>query len=150
MDRREFLKLAAMAGAATAVGCDASGRSRGYPFQVDEEVCRGCQLCLGLCKAEAIKCDVRSTYTVIKDKCTGCGRCTHNCRYGAAKLGPDLKSSINRTKCVLCGKCFAGCPYSAIKADLVTARIDQFKCIHCGECVKLEFCPYDSIYSTYL
>ncbi len=148
--RREFLKLVGLAGAASAVGCDASGRTRGYPFQVDEDVCRGCQLCLGHCKADAIRCPVRSKYTVQKDICTGCGTCTHACRYGAARLGSDHKSSIDPAKCQLCGKCFAACPYSAIRADRVTARVDQFQCIHCGECVELKFCPYDAIYSSVL
>jgi len=54
--------------------------------EIDEELCAGCQLCVGLCPFTAITYDKEKGISVINDAlCKGCGTCVSACPSGAAQ-----------------------------------------------------------------
>jgi heterodisulfide reductase subunit A len=54
--------------------------------EIDEELCAGCQLCIGLCPFTAITYDKEKGVSVINDTlCKGCGTCVAACPSGASR-----------------------------------------------------------------
>ncbi len=54
--------------------------------EIDENLCAGCQLCIGLCPFTAITYDKEKGVSVINDAlCKGCGTCVAACPSGASK-----------------------------------------------------------------
>ena len=54
--------------------------------EIDEEICCGCNTCIGLCPFSAIHRDVEKKVAVIDDTlCRGCGTCVAACPTGATK-----------------------------------------------------------------
>jgi heterodisulfide reductase subunit A len=54
--------------------------------EIDEELCAGCQLCIGLCPFTAITYDKEKGVSVINDAlCKGCGTCVAACPSGASR-----------------------------------------------------------------
>lgn len=54
--------------------------------EIDEELCAGCQLCVGLCPFTAITYDKEKGISVINDTlCKGCGTCVAACPSGASQ-----------------------------------------------------------------
>lgn len=54
--------------------------------EIDENLCAGCQLCIGLCPFTAISYDKQKGVSVINDAlCKGCGTCVAACPSGASK-----------------------------------------------------------------
>lgn len=54
--------------------------------EIDEELCAGCQLCIGLCPFTAITYDKEKGISVINDAlCKGCGTCVAACPSGASR-----------------------------------------------------------------
>jgi heterodisulfide reductase subunit A len=52
---------------------------------IDAELCAGCQECLELCPARAIRFDDARRVSVVEERlCQGCGACAAQCRSGAA------------------------------------------------------------------
>lgn len=52
-------------------------------YQIDEEKCIGCGLCLKECPAEAIVGQTKAVHRIIQDKCIKCGACSEVCRSDA-------------------------------------------------------------------
>jgi len=52
-------------------------------FHIDEELCRGCGLCLENCPGGAITGEKKRPHTILPEKCTKCGICLETCRYNA-------------------------------------------------------------------
>ncbi len=54
--------------------------------EIDEDLCAGCQLCIGLCPFTAITYDKEKGVSVINDSlCKGCGSCVAACPSGASQ-----------------------------------------------------------------
>ncbi len=54
--------------------------------EIDEELCSGCQVCIGLCPFTAITYDKEKGISVINDAlCKGCGTCVAACPSGASQ-----------------------------------------------------------------
>lgn len=54
---------------------------------IDEDICVGCKVCIGLCPYSAIEFDERRGVSVVNDAvCKGCGSCAGYCPSGAAKI----------------------------------------------------------------
>lgn len=54
--------------------------------EVDEDLCCGCKLCVGLCSYKAITCDnLKNNVAINKVLCRGCGVCAATCPSGAIK-----------------------------------------------------------------
>lgn len=54
--------------------------------EIDEELCAGCQLCIGLCPFTAITYDKEKGVSVVNDAlCKGCGTCVAACPSGASR-----------------------------------------------------------------
>jgi len=54
--------------------------------EIDEELCAGCQICVGLCPFTAITFDKEKGISVINDAlCKGCGTCVAACPSGASQ-----------------------------------------------------------------
>lgn len=66
--------------------------SAGPCFIIDPIVCRGCGLCAGACRFEAIRCDPESgRYAIVPELCERCGACLDACPVGAV-LTPDKEA----------------------------------------------------------
>jgi heterodisulfide reductase subunit A len=53
--------------------------------EIDEELCAGCQICVGLCPFTAISYDKEKGISIINDAlCKGCGTCVSACPCGAS------------------------------------------------------------------
>ncbi|MBU1241179.1 4Fe-4S binding protein [Myxococcota bacterium] len=55
-------------------------------FTIDEELCKGCTLCLKKCPVEAIKGAAKAPHYIIDDLCVRCGVCRDVCRFDAVKV----------------------------------------------------------------
>ncbi len=54
--------------------------------EIDEDICCGCNTCIGLCPYSAIHRDIEKNISVVDDTlCRGCGTCVAACPTGAAK-----------------------------------------------------------------
>ncbi|MCX7974316.1 MAG: 4Fe-4S binding protein [Candidatus Aminicenantes bacterium] len=54
--------------------------------EINEELCSGCQICIGLCPFKAITYDREKDISVVNDAlCKGCGTCVAACPSGAAQ-----------------------------------------------------------------
>jgi heterodisulfide reductase subunit A len=62
---------------------------------IDEELCSGCQICVGLCPFTAITYDKEKDISVINDAlCKGCGTCVAACPSGASQQKHFLDKQI--------------------------------------------------------
>jgi NADH:ubiquinone oxidoreductase subunit F (NADH-binding)/Pyruvate/2-oxoacid:ferredoxin oxidoreductase delta subunit len=52
-------------------------------YHIDEELCKGCGLCVKKCPVDAIVGSPKKTHYIVADKCIGCGTCLDVCRPGA-------------------------------------------------------------------
>ncbi|MEN8244564.1 MAG: FAD-dependent oxidoreductase [Thermodesulfobacteriota bacterium] len=75
--------------AAEALALSASGHVAVSPMisYIDEDICIGCQVCIGLCPYSAIEFNPRKGVSVVNEAvCKGCGSCSGHCPSGAAKV----------------------------------------------------------------
>ena len=61
-----------------------------YQASVNQELCNGCQTCMGRCMFKAIEMvkvpgSKKLKSQVIKDKCMGCGLCVYTCEQKAIR-----------------------------------------------------------------
>jgi len=79
----------AKAAASMAQALTSLGRVEVQPMvsSIDEDICVGCKVCIGLCPYSAIEFDDRRGISVVNDAvCKGCGSCAGYCPSGAAKI----------------------------------------------------------------
>jgi len=55
-------------------------------FYIDNDVCKGCDLCRKNCPANAIGGAVRERHFIDRDACIKCGNCINNCSFNAIKV----------------------------------------------------------------
>jgi len=75
--------------AAEALALSASGHVAVSPMisHIDEDICIGCQVCIGLCPYAAIEFNPRKGVSYVNEAvCKGCGSCSGHCPSGAAKV----------------------------------------------------------------
>jgi heterodisulfide reductase subunit A len=75
--------------AAEALALSASGHVAVSPMisHIDENICIGCQVCIGLCPYSAIEFDSRKGVSIVNEAvCKGCGSCSGHCPSGAAAV----------------------------------------------------------------
>ena len=54
-----------------------------FKYEIDEEACTGCGICLKNCPDEAIRGERREVHVIEQDKCTMCGTCFDKCPFTA-------------------------------------------------------------------
>ena len=82
--------------------------------------------------------------------CVGCELCVNVCRFEAIALNDYGVAEVNEDKCIACGKCIqSGCP-SVVLSDEKhprtgkrKARIEPVTCVGCGICTTK--CKFDAI-----
>ncbi len=50
---------------------------------VDQEKCKGCQMCEKVCETGAISGEKKEPHTIDQEKCIQCGECLAKCKLGA-------------------------------------------------------------------
>ena len=75
--------------------------------------CVGCELCVNVCRFEAIALNDYGVAEVNEDKCIACGICQKLCPAGAITVTDNL-SYIDESVCLSCGQCAVKCPRHAI------------------------------------
>jgi len=55
-------------------------------FTIDEEACKGCQLCSKNCPQEAIRGERKEPHTIEQEKCIKCGVCAEVCKFDAVSV----------------------------------------------------------------
>jgi len=68
-------------------------------------------------KCPAKVCRSLVVYQILEDKCTGCGVCLKNCPFNAISGERKKPHVINQDACVKCGICFDSCKFDAIRVD---------------------------------
>ena len=52
-------------------------------YEIDNELCEGCGLCLKKCASEAILGEKKMPHYIVQEKCIKCGMCVETCRFNA-------------------------------------------------------------------
>jgi NADP-reducing hydrogenase subunit HndC len=65
-------------------------------------------------KCRAGKCSALCNYNIIQDKCKRCTLCVKECPVGAIPGDRQNGFTIDAAKCIACGRCFTACRFSAI------------------------------------
>ncbi len=55
-------------------------------YEIDNELCKGCTICMKNCPSEAIVGEPKKAHYIIQDKCIQCGMCFEVCRFNAVKV----------------------------------------------------------------
>ncbi len=63
--------------------CDAKACRELLTYEIDEELCRGCGLCVKPCPSEAIIGSPKSPHHIIPERCVACGTCVDVCNLHA-------------------------------------------------------------------
>ena len=82
--------------------------------------------------------------------CVGCELCVNVCKFEAIALNEYGVAEVDEDKCIACGKCIqSGCP-SVVLSDEKhprtgkrKARIEPVTCVGCGICAQI--CPVHAI-----
>lgn len=53
------------------------------PLKVDQEKCKGCQMCEKVCETGAISGEKKEPHSIDPEKCVRCGECLAKCKVGA-------------------------------------------------------------------
>ena len=69
--------------------------------------------------------------------CVGCELCVNVCKFEAIALNEYGVAEVNEDKCIACGKCVRTCFYDAITKNSKQMEIDKSKCDGCGLCTQL-------------
>ena len=68
-------------------------------------------------KCPAKSCSLLVSYNIDEEKCTGCGLCVKNCPADAITGEKKQVHIINHDICVKCGKCITSCSFNAVYKD---------------------------------
>lgn len=96
--------------------------------KINEELCTGCGMCVGVCPKGIIGTHKKSQQVVVK--CFNCD------------LGKYTRKACS-VGCIGCKRCEKTCQFDAIHVEKNKATIDYKKCTNCGECVGV--CPVKCI-----
>ena len=84
------------------------------------------------------------------EKCVGCELCVNVCKFEAIALNEYGVAEVDEDKCIACGKCIqSGCPSVVLsdekhpKTGKRKARIEPVTCVGCGICAQI--CPVHAI-----
>jgi NAD-dependent dihydropyrimidine dehydrogenase PreA subunit len=55
-------------------------------FNINNDVCTGCGLCLRKCSSEAIVGEKGQAHYIVDDKCIRCGMCVETCKFNAISV----------------------------------------------------------------
>ncbi|ADK13774.1 MULTISPECIES: NADH-ubiquinone oxidoreductase-F iron-sulfur binding region domain-containing protein [Clostridium] len=55
-------------------------------FGIDEDKCKGCDMCKKNCPADCITGEIKKPHTIDADKCLRCGNCMNICKFDAVKV----------------------------------------------------------------
>ncbi len=55
-------------------------------YEIDNELCKGCTLCMKHCPAGAIVGEPKKAHYILQDKCIQCGMCFEVCKFNAVKV----------------------------------------------------------------
>lgn len=66
-------------------------------------------------RCPAKSCPKLVTYVIDEDLCRGCGICIKSCPTSAIDGAPGKVYTIDRTRCIKCGACLAVCPFGAVR-----------------------------------
>lgn len=121
--------------------------------------CVGCELCVNVCKFEAIALNEYGVAEVGEDKCIACGKCVRECprelicihectnpvavKCSNKDPGKDARRMC-QVSCIGCGICQKVCPAGAITVTDNLSHIDESVCLSCGQCAVK--CPRHAIY----
>ncbi len=57
-----------------------------FHYEIDAEVCTGCQVCFRKCPQEAISGEKKKPHTIDQSNCIKCGICYDGCKFDAIKI----------------------------------------------------------------
>ena len=57
-----------------------------FHYEIDEEACTGCHVCLRKCPQEAVSGEKKKLHTIDQEKCIKCGICYDVCKFDAVKI----------------------------------------------------------------
>ena len=119
--------------------------------------CVGCELCVNVCRFEAIALNEYGVAEVDESRCIGCGACYQACPQRVIHLrledNPIVVLCSNKdarcrdvcaVSCIGCGLCERTCPAGAIVVSENRAFIYADKCLSCGMCAMA--CPRNVIH----
>jgi NAD-dependent dihydropyrimidine dehydrogenase PreA subunit len=55
-------------------------------YEIDDEKCKGCGICLDACPHDAIKGEKKEAHTIDQDTCQKCGICIEECKLDAISV----------------------------------------------------------------
>jgi NADP-reducing hydrogenase subunit HndC len=68
-------------------------------------------------KCPAGVCKALITYQIDQEACTGCGLCVRNCPQGCISGEKKKPHKINESACIRCGMCLDACKFSAVMVE---------------------------------
>ena len=156
INRRQFLRGAALAGAAAAgLGLSRKGQAQRTVWQLDPDKCVQCGNCATRCvlTPSAVKCVHAFAMCGYCELCTGFfvpepsaladsaenQSCPVNAIGRSFVEDPYYEYVIDETLCIGCGKCVKGC--AAFGNGSLFMQVRHDRCINCNECAIARACP---------
>ncbi|HOZ48306.1 MAG TPA: 4Fe-4S dicluster domain-containing protein [Candidatus Hydrogenedentes bacterium] len=158
LDRRDFLRAAAVAAGAGLGWRAASPKPGAMVWQIDPQTCVQCGRCATNCvlNPSAVKCvhsfqicgycDLCGGYLQPGAKTRDTGAESQLCPVSAITRtfveDPYFEYTIDEDRCVGCGKCVKGC--ALFGNGSLYLQVQQDLCVHCNECAIARDCPADA------
>jgi len=155
----EGIRLAGLAGAASALGAVA-GRAEGSTiWQIDPDLCNHCGLCATACvlQPSAVKCVhayalcgyCNLCFGLLRDKRTGNTQAVENARCPVDAISrrfvedPYYEIHVDEQACIGCALCVKGCTQFGNGSMYLQIRHDR--CTNCNECAIARACPAGAV-----
>ncbi len=159
IDRREFIRAAAVLAAGGGAWMAARPDAEGMVWQIDPAKCIQCGRCATNCvlNPSAVKCvhtyeicgycDLCSGYLQPGAKARDTGAENELCPVGALKRKfieePFYEYTVDEERCFGCAKCVKGC--GQFGNGSLHLQIKRDLCVNCNECSIARNCPSDAI-----